>query len=155
MTVGGYGQMRATDADRDNVHSILQSAYAEGRLTWDEFDSRSTALMQAKTYAELGTLTADLHKPVAYRPSVGYPPVPVNRTNPLAIASLVCGLCQFFLPFIAGIPAIICGHNARSQIRRTGEDGSGMALAGLILGYVGVIGPILLILLVVAVATGN
>jgi hypothetical protein len=34
--------------------------------------------------------------------------------------------------------AIVTGHIARSQIRRTNEEGSGMALAGLILGYVGV-----------------
>jgi len=142
MTVGGYGQMRATDADRDSVQSILQTAYAEGRLTWDEFDTRSTALMQAKTYAELGSLTADLHKPVVYRQPGNAPP-----TNSLAIASLVCGLSQVFAPFVAGIPAIVCGHVARSQIRRSGEKGDGMAIAGLALGYIGVIGPILLVLL--------
>jgi len=144
MTVGGYGQMRATDADRDSIGSVLRDAYAEGRLTLEEFHTRSDALLQAKTYAELGSLTADLHKPVAYRPPQYAPP-----TNSLAIASLVCGLSQFFAPFIAGIPAIICGHVARSQIRRTGEKGDGMALAGLVLGYIGVIGPILLVVLAV------
>jgi hypothetical protein len=39
--------------------------------------------------------------------------------------------------FIASIAAIITGHIARSQIKRSGEQGAGMALAGLILGYVG------------------
>jgi Domain of unknown function (DUF1707)/Domain of unknown function (DUF4190) len=148
MTVDGYGQMRATDADRDNVHSVLQTAYSEGRLTWDEFDTRSTALVQAKTYAELGALTADLQKPTPYRAVPGY--IPQNRTNAMAVTSMCCGLCQVFLPFVAGIPAIICGHIARSQIRETGEEGSGMALAGLILGYIGVLGPILLVLIVIA-----
>jgi len=148
MTVGGYGQMRATDADRDSIGSILRDAYAEGRLTLEEFHTRSDALLQAKTYAELGSLTADLQKPVAYRPQPGYPAY-APPTNSLAIASLVCGLSQFFAPFIAGIPAIVCGHVARSQIRRTGERGDGMAMAGLVLGYIGVVGPILLVLLAI------
>jgi hypothetical protein len=63
---------------------------------------------------------------------------PPRRTNPLAIVSLVAGLAQFLLPFIAAVVAIVTGHIARSQIRRSNEEGSGMALAGLILGYIGV-----------------
>jgi hypothetical protein len=63
-----------------------------------------------------------------------YPPVP--PTNGLAIASLVCGVGTFVIG-LSFIPAIICGHIARRQIRRTGEQGGGLALAGLILGYVG------------------
>jgi hypothetical protein len=66
-----------------------------------------------------------------------YPPYPVAPpTNGLAVAALVCGIAQF-ITGITFIPAIICGHLARRQIRRTGEQGDGMALAGLILGYVG------------------
>ncbi len=57
-----------------------------------------------------------------------------SRTNPFAIAALVCGIVQFGLP-PACIAAIILGHKARRQIRQTGEDGQGMATAGLILGY--------------------
>ena len=50
MTAGGYGYgpMRATDADRENVRQILQDAHAQGRLSWDEFDSRTTALLNAQ-----------------------------------------------------------------------------------------------------------
>jgi hypothetical protein len=67
-------------------------------------------------------------------PYPAYPPaVP---TNGLAIASLVCGVGTFVIG-LSFIPAIICGHIARGQIRRTGEQGGGLALAGLILGYVG------------------
>ncbi len=49
-------------------------------------------------------------------------------TNTLAIVALVS---SFFVP-IAGI---ICGHIALGQIRQTGENGRGLALAGLIIGY--------------------
>jgi Domain of unknown function (DUF4190) len=64
-----------------------------------------------------------------------YPPAP--PTNGLAIAALVCGVGGFVVG-LSFIPAIICGHLARRQIRQTGEQGAGLALAGLILGYVGV-----------------
>ena len=77
-----------------------------------------------------------------YRPS---PP----PTNALAIAALVCGAAQF-VTGITFIPAIILGHVARSQIRRTGEQGDGMALAGLILGYIGGILFIVILLIFVA-----
>jgi hypothetical protein len=139
MTAGGYGYMRATDADRNNVHAVLQAAYADGRLTWEEFDARSTTLLTAKTYNELAVLTTDLRLPgqgglTPYRPAAGLTPRP--RTNPVAICSLCFGLGQFFLPLVGAVVAVVCGHAAKSQIRRTG-DGAAMAIAGMVLGYLG------------------
>jgi hypothetical protein len=57
-------------------------------------------------------------------------------TNTLAIASLVGGISSWagFL-CLGAVVGIVCGHLARSQIRRTDEEGDGLALAGLILGY--------------------
>lgn len=61
------------------------------------------------------------------------------KTNTLAIVSLV-------LAFFISLGAIICGHIALSQIKKTGENGRGLAMAGLILGYVGfVLGFILIV----------
>ena len=57
-----------------------------------------------------------------------------QQTNPLAIASMVCGMAALVLGPLA-ILAIIFGHIARGQVHRTGEGGRGMATAGLILGY--------------------
>jgi hypothetical protein len=65
----------------------------------------------------------------------GPPPQP-QRTNRLAIAALCCGIAFLFFP--AAIVAIILGHTAKREIRRTGEHGRGLATAGLILGYVGI-----------------
>lgn len=45
-------------------------------------------------------------------------------------------LAAFILDFVFAPLAIPLGHVARSQIRRTGEQGSGLALADLILGYI-------------------
>jgi peptidyl-prolyl cis-trans isomerase B (cyclophilin B) len=60
----------------------------------------------------------------------GYPPyVPPRHTNGMAIAALVGSLV--FAPL-----GIVFGHIARSQIRRTSEEGSGLAIAGLAIGYI-------------------
>lgn len=96
------------------------------------------------------------YPPPGYGPA-GYPPG-YRRTNPLAIASLACGCAQVFFTLFSGIPAIILGHIARRQIRQTGEDGDGLALAGLILGYVGVvltIAAIIAIIAIIATASHN
>ena len=55
---------------------------------------------------------------------------------------------------LATIPAIVFGHVARHQIKRTGEQGAGLALAGLILGWVAVILGIVVIVVGLAVAAG-
>ena len=57
-----------------------------------------------------------------------------QQANPLATASMVCGMVALVLGPLA-ILAIVFGHIARRQIHRTGEGGRGMATAGLILGY--------------------
>ncbi|TLY46714.1 MAG: DUF4190 domain-containing protein [Gammaproteobacteria bacterium] len=60
-------------------------------------------------------------------------------TSTAAIFSLVFGILSWFaLPFIGAIVAIICGHMARGEIRRAPPgmiEGDGLALGGLILGY--------------------
>ena len=54
------GNLRASDTDRDQVATVLSSAYAEGRLSKDEHDERLEQLMGAKTFDDLIPLTADL-----------------------------------------------------------------------------------------------
>ncbi len=141
----GRAQLRAATADRDRATELLNAAYAEGRLTKDEHDARLSQVMTAATFAELDAVVADLPG--------GHPPAPAAtpKTNSMAIASLVCGIGQvMFWPLIT-VPAIVLGHIARNQIRRDGEAGSGMALAGLILGYIGA-GVALLVAIGVIVA---
>jgi len=63
----------------------------------------------------------------------------VRTTSTTAIVSLVFGIiCWIAIPFIGAIVAIICGHVARTEIRNSPPgsiEGDGMAIAGLILGY--------------------
>jgi hypothetical protein len=54
----------------------------------------------------------------------------------LGLASL-CLIPLGCLPLIAWLVAIITGHMGMSEIRRTGENGRGMAISGVVMGYVG------------------
>jgi hypothetical protein len=53
----------------------------------------------------------------------------------MAIASLVCSLAGLAVCISAPVGAIL-GHVARRQIRERGEQGDGMALAGIIIGWI-------------------
>jgi DUF1707 SHOCT-like domain len=54
------GNLRASDADRDQVATVLSTAYAEGRLTREEHDERLDQLLAAKTFDDLLPITRDL-----------------------------------------------------------------------------------------------
>ena len=62
------------------------------------------------------------------------------RTSGTAVASLVFGILSWvMLPFIGALVAVVLGHSARGEIRRAPPgtiEGDGMAVAGLILGWV-------------------
>ncbi|MGR6918352.1 DUF4190 domain-containing protein [[Actinomadura] parvosata] len=61
---------------------------------------------------------------------------PQRRTNGLSVAALVLGLTGFITCGFTSILAVIFGHVALTQIRRDGTDGRGMAVGGLVLGWV-------------------
>jgi hypothetical protein len=77
-----------------------------------------------------------------------YQPVPAGqKTNVLAIIALILGI-------VVPIGGIICGPIALGQIKRTGEGGRGLALAGLIIGIAfTVIGILFWIIYAVALAS--
>ncbi|MGH8027133.1 MAG: DUF4190 domain-containing protein [Pseudoxanthomonas sp.] len=74
--------------------------------------------------------------------------VPVRQTSTLAVVSLVSGILGWtLLPFLGSLVAIVTGHMARKEIRRDPAlDGDAMAIIGLVLGWVAVIGTLLAIL---------
>lgn len=61
---------------------------------------------------------------------------PPRSTNGLAIASMVLGI--LWLYWIGSVLALIFGYIARKQIRERGDGGDGMAIAGIVLGWIGV-----------------
>lgn len=62
-------------------------------------------------------------------------------TNGAAVASLVLGILAVTSAGpLTGVPAVICGHIALNQIRnsRRAQSGEGMAVAGLVMGYISI-----------------
>lgn len=70
------------------------------------------------------------------QPYGGYPYAPPQRTNGMAIASMVLGI--LWLYWIGSVLALVFGYIAKRQIQERGEAGGGMATAGIVLGWVGV-----------------
>jgi uncharacterized membrane protein len=149
--------MRAANADRERAVDVLRAGFAEGRLTQAEYNTRMGRAYEARTYGELLALTADLPAgplPVPYMLPPTWQPVPANRNNSMATAALILGGLEFFTAGLTAIPAVICGHIARGQIKQTGEEGNGMAVAGLVLGYLA-IGFVALLVMIAAIAANR
>ena len=73
---------------------------------------------------------------------------PIRQTSALAIVSLVAGVLGWtLLPFLGSIAAVVTGHMARSEIRRAPDrlEGDGLAIAGLVLGYLSIALAVLLV----------
>jgi Domain of unknown function (DUF1707)/Domain of unknown function (DUF4190) len=136
--------MRAASTDRERTVDVLKAGFAEGRLTQDEYNDRMGRAYAARTYGELAALTADLPAgamPTAWPVAVYHPapPAVADGTNSMAIASMVLGVAEFFTAGLTAIPAVICGHIARRQMRQTLQRGDGLATGGLVLGYMAII----------------
>ena len=99
--------------------------------------SQPPAYQQAPNYSQQAPPAAQ------YGERYGQPTQP-GKYNVLAIVSLVSA---FFISLVA----VITGHIALSQIKRTGEQGRGLAIAGLVLGYLGILVSIIGIIIFVAV----
>ncbi|MFE2261371.1 DUF4190 domain-containing protein [Streptomyces griseosporeus] len=93
-------------------------------------------------------------------PYTQYPPYPAQQpTNGKAIGSLVTGIVSLIVPFVGivtGPVAVVLAVKGRGEIRRTGQRGDGMAIAGLVTGILGCIGyAIFVVLLIVGLAVGD
>lgn len=73
---------------------------------------------------------------------------PARATNGLAIASMVLGIVWVY--WIGSILALIFGLIARKQIKERGQGGDGMAIAGTVLGIVGIVTLVVVIIILVA-----
>ena len=91
----GHGHLRAAHADREHAIDMLKTAFADGRLTKDELDARAGQALTARTYAELGALTADIPAGPPARPPrqparPQNPPKPTHPVRNAAIGSVSC-----------------------------------------------------------------
>ncbi|MGC4016669.1 MAG: GYF domain-containing protein [Luteolibacter sp.] len=126
---GENGQQHGP-VDENGIRQAIASGLVQPQtLVWREGMPNWLPLSQV---AELGGPSS------AYQQSPYV--TPYAPTNGLAIASMVCGIVSIFMCWVhilGAIPAVICGHMALARINESPVPmgGRGMAIAGLILGY--------------------
>ena len=151
--------LRASDADREATAERLRTASVEGRIDSEELERRLSAVYRAVTVAQLDGVVLDVlpppppappppaPAPYAYQPAPYAQPLPT--TNGLAVASLVAGV--LWMGWLGSFLAVIFGHVALNQINKSGgrQGGSGLAVAGLVFGYFGVLTFLLVVLVAI------
>ncbi len=112
MDRGGWhypsGDVRVSDADRDQALSELGAAFRTGRLTADEFDERSGQALRSRTGNELMALLVDLpieHAALATRATAVDP----ARRAMVARVSGVAGVGAFCFATAAAVAALSAG----------------------------------------------
>jgi hypothetical protein len=98
---------------------------------------------------------ADQPTPPPVPPSI---PAPAPRIAPLAIVSVVLAVLSFAcIPIFPVIPAIVCGHVAWSKISKSGGalHGKGIAIVGLIVGYLAIPWAVLQVWFLVGMIQGD
>ncbi len=139
--------VRVSDADREAIVARLSTATAEGRLTIEEFSDRSRYAYASRTWGELSTVLHDLPVPAPGPAVFVAPPRPASESK-LPMLSLMAG----FLPLplvmcgpgllapISGIAAIVLGVKALRGPAREVRHGRAMAIGGVILGTLSILG---------------
>ena len=119
----------------------LQALIAQGRIT-----SQTLVWREGMTnWQPYSSLALQQVQPMSLGPSSFAPQMQMPVPNSgLAIASMVCGIVSLIMCYVhavAAIPAVICGHMALKRIRESEFPvaGRGMAIAGLITGYLGIL----------------
>ena len=89
----GQRSLRASDSDRQSTVDALGEAYADGRLTKAEFDTRADVAFAAKTMGDLVALTSDLgpSRTLARPVAATAPLVPSGPTRPLRLFAVFSG----------------------------------------------------------------
>jgi hypothetical protein len=169
MTHPGFGHMRASDAERERAVDVLKAAFAEGRLTKDEYADRVGQVHVSKTYGDLAALTGDLPIGPAHPSAVpyrGYPPALDGPYPPTPFYPLSSGYAPVWGPAYAPVgpyyprPTLAVPRQrdplavtslALVRIRQTGKLGQNFAVAGIALGT---LGTLIFITLIVSALAG-
>lgn len=103
-------------------------------------------------------MAIDSQPPAPYGgPPPGYYPAPYPRVVPTsgtAVASLICSLLGLITFGLLSIPGVICGHLALSETQSGERGGHGLAVAGLIIGWIQIGGWMLFWLFMLIGAAG-
>ena len=125
-----HGDLRVSDAERDQAVAGLSEHYQAGRLTLEEFEDRSGRALKARTGNELAGLFADL--PEGAVPAAGAPPLTRRRVRVLPVrVPVLCVIAVIAAAALLGnihvghasfgwlVPVVVVGIIFR--LRRTGR----------------------------------
>jgi hypothetical protein len=123
------------------LHDLPRQGLRADSMVWTEGMSDWQPAAAVPEVARL--LPQILPAPIAHPPTIAYQTPTPGQSNGMAVASLVLGIiavpfsCHPLLGILPGILAIVFGFSARANIRRGQTTaGGGMAMAGIICGFV-------------------
>jgi hypothetical protein len=120
MNTNLNGDLRVSDADRDQALAELSEHFQAGRLDADEFEERSGRALRARTARELADLFADLPRdraqaPVPAVPGSGSAPARLFRGPGVLAAVVAVALVAFVADVVAdGHHALFGGYGGLS-----------------------------------------
>jgi hypothetical protein len=134
-TLGNFSEEAVREGLRSGQFLLTDLGWREGMTAWQplsqfaEFAGSQSSGAPPPTPAVISTTAFPTAATVA-----------TTKTEPLAIWSLVLSLVGLFCcGFVFGVPGIVCGHLALSKIQKEPAlQGHGLAVAGLVIGYVAV-----------------
>ena len=130
---------------------VLKQLAADGQLTSSDFLWTEGMQQWVEATSVLGLSQSELPIAVDTHSHSHLHPPPASG---MAVGSFVCGLLGItILPIIGSLLAVILGHVALSQIRRSSgrQGGKGLAVAGLVLGYLVLVGAMIALVLILVV----
>jgi hypothetical protein len=86
--------------------------------------------------------------------AAGYAPAAAQPTSGAAVTSLVCGILGFFTCALTSVVAVVAGHIAMRETRSGRVGGQGMAVAGLVTGYLVLVPALIVLFMFVLVWVG-
>jgi hypothetical protein len=130
---GNFSEEAVREGLRSGRFLLTDLGWREGMPAWQP-------LSQFAEFVEVQPSGPPPPTPVVARTTAlsGAAPTATTKTEPLAIWSLVLSLVGLFCcGFVLGVPGIVCGHLALSKIQKEPAlQGRGLAIAGLVIGYV-------------------
>jgi hypothetical protein len=102
----GRSRLKASDSDRDRVLDMLKAAFAQGRLTKDEFDERVGQTLVSRTWGDLIALTDDIPAWPIPRPVRKPARQPSSEPAPALIKAVACAIIAMSAVAVAGMPGM-------------------------------------------------
>lgn len=165
----GYGSQPSPDYGSNS--QSYGSAYSgqgapQEETNYGSIPSNSYGSSSMDPYGGQGSQPVGIYNPMpssydaqSYQSQGGYYGQPTNPTNTMSIVSLIVSCVSLFTGGLLAIVGVILGHIGLKQIKQNNEEGRGLALTGLIIGYVQIAFVVLaviffLFLIVVGAASG-